>query len=87
MFKRLIGIAALALSFTALAQPQPTVVDLPTRPGVTQRMLVITPPEPKAAVVLLAGGHGGCRYFRTGRSNGAKVISSSDRGNCSPTRG
>ena len=29
MFKRLIGIAALALSFTALAQPQPTVVDLP----------------------------------------------------------
>ena len=66
MFNRLIDIAALALSFTALAQPQPTVVDLPTRPGVTQRMLVITPPEPKAAVVLLAGGHGGLQIFQNG---------------------
>ena len=68
MFKRLIGIAALALSCTAQAQPQPqpTVVDLPTRPGVTQRMLVITPPEPKAAVVLLAGGHGGLQIFPNG---------------------
>ena len=68
MFKRLIGIAALALSCTAQAQPQPqpTVVDLPTRPGVTQRMLVITPPEPKAAVVLLAGGHGGLQLFQNG---------------------
>jgi len=87
MFKRLIGIAALALSFTALAQPQPTVVDLPTRPGVTQRMLVITPPEPKAPSFCWRADTGGCRYFRTGRSNGAKAISSSDRGNCSPTRG
>jgi len=35
MCKQLIGIAALALSFTATAQQPPTVVDLPTRPGVT----------------------------------------------------
>ena len=68
MFKRLIGIAALALSCTAQAQPQPqpTVVDLPTRPGVTQRMLVITAPEPQASVVLLAGGHGGLQLFQNG---------------------
>ncbi|UCU98695.1 alpha/beta hydrolase [Acidovorax radicis] len=66
MFKQLICIAALALSFTAMAQQQPTVVDLPTRPGVTQRMLVITPPEPKAAVILLAGGHGGLQIFQNG---------------------
>ena len=55
MFKQIFGIAALALSLTAAAQQPPTVVDLPTRPGVTQRMLVTTPPEPKATVILLAG--------------------------------
>ena len=35
------------------------VVDIPTRPGVTQRLLVLTPPEPKAVAILMAGGHGG----------------------------
>lgn len=35
------------------------VVDIPTRPGVTQRMLVMAPAEPKATVILFAGGHGG----------------------------
>jgi len=42
------------------------VVDIPTRPGVTQRMLVLSPPSPKAAVVLLAGGHGGLQMFANG---------------------
>jgi predicted alpha/beta-hydrolase family hydrolase len=50
----------LCVAFTqAAAQPAPKVIDIPTRPGVTQRMLVLSPAEPKAAVVLLAGGHGG----------------------------
>ena len=66
MFKQIFGIAALALSLTAAAQQPPTVVDLPTRPGVTQRMLVTTPPEPKATVILLAGGHGGLQIFQNG---------------------
>lgn len=35
------------------------VVDIPTRPGVTQRILVMGPGKPKAAVILFAGGHGG----------------------------
>lgn len=35
------------------------VVDIPTRPGVTQRFLLLTPEKPKAAVILFAGGHGG----------------------------
>lgn len=35
------------------------VVDIPTRPGVTQRILVGGPEKPKAAVILFAGGHGG----------------------------
>lgn len=37
----------------------PQVVDLPSRDGVTQRILVITPEKPKAAVILFAGGDGG----------------------------
>jgi pimeloyl-ACP methyl ester carboxylesterase len=41
------------------AQVAEKVVDLPTRPGVTQRLLFTEVPGAKAAVVLLAGGHGG----------------------------
>lgn len=42
---------------SAQAQPART-IDLPTRPGITQRILVITPDQPKAAVILFAGGDG-----------------------------
>ncbi|MES2185893.1 MAG: alpha/beta hydrolase, partial [Pseudomonadota bacterium] len=42
------------------------VVDIPTRPGVTQRMLVLSPPAPRAAVILFAGGHGGLQIFPNG---------------------
>ena len=42
------------------------VVDIPTRPGVTQRMVVLTPDKPKTAVVLFAGGHGGLQITPTG---------------------
>jgi hypothetical protein len=43
------------------------VVDIPTRPHVTQRLLVLTPPNrPKAAVILLAGGHGGLQITENG---------------------
>lgn len=42
------------------------VVDIPTRPGVTQRMVVLAPDKPKAAVVLFAGGHGGLQITPTG---------------------
>lgn len=62
-----IFVAALAsLVSLAGAQTAQKVVDIPTRPGATQRMIVITPPEPKAAVVLLAGGHGGLQIFPNG---------------------
>ncbi|MDI6747682.1 MAG: CocE/NonD family hydrolase [Rhodocyclaceae bacterium] len=43
----------------AQGQAASGVVDIPTRPGVTQRMLVLPAPDPKAAVILFAGGHGG----------------------------
>lgn len=51
-------LAALAAASPAAAQNTRT-VDIPTRPGVTQRFLVITPEQPKAAVILFAGGDGG----------------------------
>lgn len=65
-FKRLFGAALLALLAQAQAQVVQKVVDIPTRPGVTQRMLVLAPPEPKAAVVLIPGGHGGLQLFPNG---------------------
>lgn len=53
-------IAALLLACISFANAQtaPTVVDIPTRPGVTQRLLVLTPPEPKAVAILFTGGNG-----------------------------
>ena len=42
------------------------VVDIPTRPGVTQRFLYIAPASPKASVILMAGGHGGLQIFPGG---------------------
>lgn len=64
--KWLLGAALLALLAHAQAQVVQKVVDIPTRPGVTQRMLVLAPPEPKAAVVLIPGGHGGLQMFPNG---------------------
>ncbi len=60
----------IALVLPAQAQTTQKVVDIPTRPGVTQRMLVLSSPAPKgAAVILLAGGHGGLQIFPNGSFN------------------
>jgi hypothetical protein len=57
----------LALSMqVAVALTTTQVLDLPTRPGVTMRVLLLTPAEPKAAVILLPGGHGGLQIFPNG---------------------
>lgn len=40
------------------AQARETLVELPTRPGVTQRFLLLNPGNPVACVVLFAGGDG-----------------------------
>jgi dienelactone hydrolase len=42
------------------------VVDIPTRPGVTQRFVYLAPESPKAAVILFAAGHGGLQIFPNG---------------------
>ena len=63
----LLGCAQLAYGQTAQE-----VVDIPTRPGVTQRMIVLTPPAPKAAVILFAGSHGGLQISKEGSFNGGE---------------
>jgi dienelactone hydrolase len=57
----LVGFVLLAMTFPAAASAQVSqrVVDIPTRQGVTQRFVLLTPKQPKAAVILFAGGHGG----------------------------
>jgi len=66
VIKPWIAASFIALISQAQAQIEQRVVDIPTRPGVTQRMIVIAPPSPKAAVVLIAGGHGGLQIFPNG---------------------
>jgi hypothetical protein len=51
---------------TCFGQVPEKVVDIPTRPGITQRMVVISPKDPKATVILLAGGHGGLQITPAG---------------------
>lgn len=55
-----------AVSSHAQAEIKQKVVDIPTRPGVTQRMLLLTPGEPKATAILFAGGHGGLQIASDG---------------------
>ena len=62
------------------------VVDIPTRPGVTQRILVLGPEKPKAAVILFAGGDGGLRLTPQGEVSWGKAISSCARAPSSPSR-
>ena len=64
-FILLFQLGLLAFAGPSWAQAQ-RVVDIPTRPGVTQRMIVITPEKPMAAVVLFAGGHGGLQISPEG---------------------
>jgi hypothetical protein len=59
----LIGVSA----STSSSDVTQRVVDVPTRPGVIQRFLFLSPREPKATVVLFAGGHGGLQIAADGR--------------------
>jgi len=59
----------LLASFSAicLAQVPERVVDVQSRPGVTQRFLFLSPQQAKAAVVLFPGGHGGLQISDKGK--------------------
>jgi dienelactone hydrolase len=66
LLKKWIVIASWLCFPLAYGQTESRVVDLPTRPGVTQRLLVLSPPSPKVAVILFAGGHGGLQIAADG---------------------
>lgn len=53
-------------SFVARAQVSTSLADIATRPGVTQRVLILAPPHPAAAVLMFAGGHGGLQLRSDG---------------------
>lgn len=65
LFGRAIALTALFGS-AVVAQVQQKVVDIPTRPGVTERVLLLAPSEPRAALILLPGGHGGLQMSPDG---------------------
>jgi hypothetical protein len=53
-------VLAAGLAAASPAGAAERIVDLPTRPGVTQRLLVVAPEDaPRATLILLPGGHGG----------------------------
>jgi dienelactone hydrolase len=70
LIRRLFVIILIAVSLgfwhAAFGQVSERVVDIPTRPGVTQRFLLLTPEKPKADVVLFAGGDGGLEISLNG---------------------
>jgi len=68
--KRTIGLIAITVTLgywhVALGQVSERVIDVPTRPGVTQRFLLVAPEKPKAAAILFAGGDGGLDIAQNG---------------------
>jgi len=57
------------------------VVDVPTRAGVTERILYLTPAQPKAAAILIPGGDGDIEIHPNGRVSfgGNFLVRSRDR--------
>jgi alpha/beta superfamily hydrolase len=66
--KNLLALAAITCLFSSPLYAETTkhVVDIPTRPGVTQRFLVMAPKKTQAAAILFAGGHGGLQIGKDG---------------------
>jgi dienelactone hydrolase len=66
-FLALVNLCLLIFGPTAWAQAYTeTVVDISTRPGVTQRFLLCSSDQVKANVILFAGGHGGLQIQNDG---------------------
>jgi hypothetical protein len=63
---RVRALCAVLCASAAEAQTPARVVDVPTRPGVAQRVLVIAPENPQASAILFAGGHGGLQISADG---------------------
>jgi hypothetical protein len=59
-----LAVVLFAASFAAMAAER--VVDSPTSPGVSHRLLVESSAHPRAAAILFAGGHGGLQIQADG---------------------
>ena len=76
---RLIAVPILIWAGVAAQAQQARVVDIATRPGVTQRFLYLAPEKPKAAAVLFSGGQGDLQIMPDGsvtRQNGNFLVRS-----------
>jgi pimeloyl-ACP methyl ester carboxylesterase len=70
LLARIFLLLALALQCSLVLAE--TVVDIPTRPGVTQRFLLLVPEHPVASVILFAGGNGGLQISPDGKLGGGR---------------
>lgn len=68
--RRLVALSLIAVTLgfyqAVLADVSQRVVDIPTRQGVTQRLIYLFPEKPRAAAILFAGGHGGLQISPSG---------------------
>jgi len=64
VMRGLLVLATLLLLRTVQAAPAAELLEVPSRPGVTQPALLIAPAAPRAVVLLFAGGNGGVRFQR-----------------------
>lgn len=60
------------LSFSSAFAAETSVKDIETRPGVTQRVLLIRPDKPVASVILFAGGQGALNISSDGGLGGGR---------------
>jgi pimeloyl-ACP methyl ester carboxylesterase len=63
----LVNLSFLVFGSVTWTRAAERVVDIPTRPGVTQRFLLSGPAHPEAAVILFPGSHGGLQISSDGR--------------------
>ena len=59
-------ILILATMLALQAQAQAQTVEIPARPGIVMKALVLKAPESKATLLMFAGGHGGLQLFPNG---------------------
>jgi pimeloyl-ACP methyl ester carboxylesterase len=64
---RFLIVLSLGFGLAAQADTPQKIVDIPTRPGVTQRFILLAPEKPRATVILFAGGHGGLQIDSAGK--------------------
>jgi len=68
MFRLILSmVIGLLLIISSVYAQSERVVDIPTRTNVTQRLLFSSPSNAKAAVILIAGGHGGLQILPSGK--------------------